>query len=135
MIASVLCLPSTVSPIMSKENWDLYQYPTPANQKQFYILPLKGLSTFGNRSSKVCMEKGPARHTRTPLSSLPEPNTFSKRILSHLHSIPEPILNQKRELENQMKVRQLAKKNIGRVSWAHSTSLYLAHHDMNPFIT
>ena len=35
-----------------------------------------------NRSSKVFMEKGPARHTRTPLSSLPEPNTFFQRILS-----------------------------------------------------
>ena len=30
-----------------------------------------------NRSSKVCMEKGPARHTRTPLSSLPEITLFS----------------------------------------------------------
>jgi len=29
-----------------------------------------------NRSSKVCMEKGPARHMHTPLSSVPEPNTF-----------------------------------------------------------
>ena len=27
-----------------------------------------------NRSSKVCMKKGPARHTRTPPSSLHEPN-------------------------------------------------------------
>ena len=27
-----------------------------------------------NRSSKVCMKKGPARHTRTPPNSLPEPN-------------------------------------------------------------
>ena len=53
-----------------------------------------------NRSSKVCMEKGPARHTRTPLSSLPEPNTFFKSILSLRHSILEPILNLKRELEN-----------------------------------
>ena len=53
-----------------------------------------------NRSSKVFMEKGPARHTRTPLSSLPEPNTFFQRILSRRHSIPEPILNLKRELEN-----------------------------------
>ena len=35
-----------------------------------------------NRSSKVCLEKGPAGHTRTPLSSLPEPNTFFQRILS-----------------------------------------------------
>ena len=41
-----------------------------------------------NRSFKVCMEKGPAGHTRTPLSSLPKPNTFYRR-----HSIPEPILN------------------------------------------
>ena len=30
-----------------------------------------------NRSSKVCLEKGPDRHTRTPLSSFPVPNTFS----------------------------------------------------------
>ena len=48
-----------------------------------------------NRSSKVCMEKGPARHTRTPLSSLPEPNTFFQHILSRRQSIPEPILNKK----------------------------------------
>ena len=27
-----------------------------------------------NRSFKVCMNKGPARHTRTPPSSIPEPN-------------------------------------------------------------
>ena len=53
-----------------------------------------------NRISKVCMEKGPAHHTRSPLSSLPEPNTFFQRILSRRHSIPEPILNLKRELEN-----------------------------------
>ena len=46
-----------------------------------------------NRSSKVGMEKGPTRHKRTPLSSLPEPNTFFQRILSRRHSIPEPILN------------------------------------------
>ena len=45
-----------------------------------------------NCSSKVCLKKGPARHTRTPLSSLPEPNTFFQRILSHRDSIPEPIL-------------------------------------------
>ena len=32
-----------------------------------------------NRNSKVCIKKGPARHTRTtPLSSLKEPNTFFK---------------------------------------------------------
>ena len=29
-----------------------------------------------NSNSKVCMKKGPARHTRTPPSSLPEPNTI-----------------------------------------------------------
>ena len=46
-----------------------------------------------NLSSKVCMEKGPARYKRTPLSSLPEPNTFFQCILSRRHSIPEPILN------------------------------------------
>ena len=53
-----------------------------------------------NRSSKVCMKKGPARQTRTPQSSLPEPNTSFQRILSRRDSIPEPILNQKRELDN-----------------------------------
>ena len=49
-----------------------------------------------NRSSKVCLEKGPARHMRTPQSSLPEPNTFFKRILSRRHSFSEPILNLKK---------------------------------------
>ena len=29
-----------------------------------------------NRSSKVSMKKGPACHTRTPPSALPEPNTI-----------------------------------------------------------
>ena len=33
-----------------------------------------------NRSSKVCMKKGPARHTRTPPSSLSEPNIISTYI-------------------------------------------------------
>ena len=42
------------------------------------------------------MEKGPARHTRKPLSSVPEPNTFFQLILSRRHSIPEPILNFKK---------------------------------------
>ena len=46
-----------------------------------------------NVSSKVCMKKVPARHTRTPQSLLPEPNTFYQRILSRSDSIPEPILN------------------------------------------
>ena len=53
-----------------------------------------------NRSFKVCLEKGPALHTRTPQSSFPEHNTFFQRILSRRHSIPEPILYEKRELEN-----------------------------------
>ena len=42
------------------------------------------------------MEKGPARHTRKPLSSVSEPNTFFQLILSRRHSIPEPILNFKK---------------------------------------
>ena len=41
------------------------------------------------------MKKGPARHTRTPQSSLPEPNTSFQLILSLRDSIPEPILNKK----------------------------------------
>ena len=48
-----------------------------------------------NRSSKVCMKKGPARHTRTPPNSHPEPNTFFQHILSRRNSVPEPILNLK----------------------------------------
>ena len=46
-----------------------------------------------NRSSKLRLEKGPARHTRTPLSSFPVPNTDFQHILSRRHSVPEPILN------------------------------------------
>ena len=46
-----------------------------------------------NRSFKVCLKKGPARPTRTPPSSLPEPNTFFQGILSRRDSIPEHILN------------------------------------------
>jgi hypothetical protein len=76
-----------------------------------------------NRRSKVCMKNGPARHTRTPPSSLPEPNTFFQRILSRRDSIPEPILDWKRELENKMKVRELAKKNR-REGVRYSFSLY-----------
>ena len=48
-----------------------------------------------NRSSKVCMKKGPARHTRTPQSSLPEPNIililYFLHILSNRDSVPKPI--------------------------------------------
>ena len=43
-----------------------------------------------NRSSKVCMKKGPARHTCTPPSSLPEPKIILI-ILSNRDSVPEPI--------------------------------------------
>ena len=45
-----------------------------------------------NHSSKVCMKKDPARHTRTPPSSLPEPDIIL--ILYFLYcrdSVPKPI--------------------------------------------
>ena len=60
-----------------------------------------------NRSFKVCLEKGPTRHTRTPQSSFPEPNTFFNIYCPVATTFP--------------KVRELTKKNRGRVSWAHST--------------
>ena len=59
-------------------------------------------------SDKVCMKKGPARHTRTPPSSLPEPN-----IILILYFLYCPT----------------ATRFLNPFSRVHSTSLYLAHHD------
>jgi hypothetical protein len=54
-----------------------------------------------NQSTKVCLEKGPARHTRTPLSSFPVPNTFpTYNVPPRLESCTHPQLKKRtRELD------------------------------------
>ena len=61
-----------------------------------------------NRSFKVCMKKGPACQTHTPPSSLPELNIT----LIYFLYCPTATLF------------------LNRFSWAQSTSLYLAYHNL-----